>query len=271
MFCWVDLVTGCDDFLMPVNYDTPAENDPRAQFGGFWQLPDGIRAALRPPGVVLVSAVPDQRRKGRLEVNHLDGWSDVADMVALTDPAFMNGTDLDGALLERAAELLIAIGEHPGLPVTVKRKPVARATVVGTLEKMLAAAGPDTICVHDLIAAPAGVKFLAALFGFPWIDGGAAAAGLFVPLNTPPTAEESEQESAGCSAGVGSEIEVTDAARERFRRTTEIRQLVTDVLAELTDTQFDRISVLLARELAQIVVRDQRQIDQRLHASLSRR
>ncbi|MCA4749578.1 hypothetical protein H8Z55_17455 [Mycobacteroides abscessus] len=267
---------------MPVNYDMPAEDDPRAQFGGFWQLPDGIQAALRPPGVVVVSAVPDQRRKGRLEVDHLDGWSDVADTIAMGDPAFMNGTELDGAVLERAAELLVAIGEHPGLPVTTKRKPVARATVVGTLEKMLAAAGPDTICVHDLITAPTGVKFLAALFGFPWIDNGAAAAGLFTSLTAPSTTEESEHEreankaahpGAGAqrAADPGPGQAVTDSARETLRRTNEVRRTATDVLAELTDAQFDRISVLLARELARIVIRDHREIDLRLGASLARR
>ncbi len=240
--------------------------------------PVGIRSDIRPPHVLVVAPVPEQRRRGRIEAQGLERLVATADIFGGGTPGYL-GSDVASVLIERAAELLDALTEHPGLPVTVQRKPLAKATVTEMLQKLLAVGGPSHAAVHDLFTKVGGVKFLHDVFCYPWIDNGEAAATLFWSFEAPATVEQSEHERE-LNKSVGPDAVVrytatsdTDQPRspEFLNRNTEACRIATNALAEYDDTQLDTLPIRLAQELARIVIRDQRGIDRRVHASLSRR
>ncbi|WP_079614635.1 TPR repeat region-containing protein [Mycobacteroides abscessus] len=238
----------------------------------------GIRADIRPPHVVVVAAVPEERRRGRIEAQGLESLVATADIFSGGTPGYL-GSDVASVLLERAAELLDALTEHPGLPVTVQRKPLAKATVTEMLQKLIGVGGPSHIAVHDLLTQVGGVKFLHDMFCYPWIDGGEAAATLFWSFEAPVTVEHSDHERE-LNKSVDSNAVVRYIApsgtgqprsSEFLERNTEVCRIATDVLAEYDDARLDALPTRLAQELARIVIRDQRGIDARLNISLSRR
>ena len=265
---------------MPVRYDKPEDAEPGTI--GFWSLPPRVQATLRPPAVVVVAPVPEQRRKGRIEAERLHDWAGLAEFTAGT-----SGDDraiwVDLALLERMAELLRAITANPALPVTVGRKPVAKATLATEVQRMFAAAGRDQRCLHDLVVAgPNGREFLRDLCAFPWTDDGEAAARIFA--STVSCADDDVERAMnriGQEGDPGAAVRHSskpdgdpfhrDHTPDALRRSTEIARSVAEALDPLTGDRLDQIPPLLARELARVVLRDRREVDLRLKASLGRR
>lgn len=263
---------------MPVQYNKPENWQHRGGDDEFWLLTGPLQAALRPPGVIVVAPVPEQRRRGRIEAERLDNWSRIARIVAEQGDPPYGGSVIDGALLERAADLVRAVVANPALPVTVSRKPFAKATVAVVLQEILAAAGRDRVWAHDILVGPNGRTFLRDLCAFEQTDDGEAASALF--CHTASCADDEiermqnrtvQENDPGAAARWSDKKPGEIYLPEESRRSVEIARAVAEALDPLADDQLDRIAPALAREFARVVLRDRREVDLRLTASLERR
>ncbi|ADG99301.1 hypothetical protein Srot_2870 [Segniliparus rotundus DSM 44985] len=256
---------------MPVRYEKPEGWVHRGGDNEFWLLTGPLQAALRPPGVIVVAPVLEQRRNGRIEAERLDNWSRIARIADQQGEPPYGGSVINGALLERAADLLRAIAANPALSVTVSRKPTARATIAAVLQEMLAAAGRDRVWAHDLIAGPDGRAFLRDLCAFGWTDDGEAAAALFSHVVSCADDEiERMQNRMVQENDPGAAVRWSDKKPgapfllHETRRSVEIARAIAEALDPLADEQLDQIPPVLARELARAVLRDRRETDKRL-------
>jgi hypothetical protein len=147
---------------------------------------------------------------------------------------------------------------------------------------MFAAAGRDQRCVYDLVVAgPNGRDFLRDLCAFGWADDGQAAARIF--SSTVSCADDDVERAMNRVAQEGDPGAAVrhsskpdgdpfhrDHMPEALRRATEIARAVAEALDPFTDDQLDQIAPALARQLARVVLRDRREVDLRLKASLGR-
>lgn len=147
--------------------------------GSFENLPSGVRDTL--------TKLNGNNSVEAFQPGTQQNFNDLADIMSKGNPAMMQGSELNGHMLDQASKMLEATRDTDHAFQYIIN-PDFQKSVVDTSQHMLTAAGRDQVAVHDFVAGTNGHsyndKFIGNVLTQNWSDGGAGAGTMLHNLDT---------------------------------------------------------------------------------------